>query len=110
MRKIDRFSYNFFNFKLYTLEMDKSFFKYEETEKEQNTQIENFYIPNSLTRLKEIVNLFKFISKDDEELKEIVGNRKPCFEHSQLLKEKGTKFLRFTFLLKNDLDKIIKEI
>ncbi|MGN0943272.1 MULTISPECIES: hypothetical protein [Fusobacterium] len=109
MRKIDRFSYNFFNFKLYTLEMDKSFFKYEETEKEQNTQIENFYIPNSLTRLKEIVNLFKFISKDDEELKE------PSFEeekdiHSQLLKEKGTKFLRFTFLLKNDLDKIIEEI
>ena len=68
MRKIDRFSYNFFNFKLYTLEMDKSFFKYEETEKEQNTQIENFYIPNSLTRLKEIVNLFKFISKDDKSL------------------------------------------
>lgn len=109
MRKIDRFSYNFFDFKIYTLEMDKSFFKYEEIEKEPNTQIENFYIPNNLTGLKEIVNLFKFISKDDEELKE------PSFEkekdiHSQLLKEKGTKFLKFTFLLKDDLNKILKEI
>ncbi|WP_339010765.1 hypothetical protein LIY46_08245 [Fusobacterium varium] len=109
MRKIDRFSYNFFDFKIYTLEMDKSFFKYEDKEKEPNTSIENFYIPDNLTRLKEIVNLFQFISKESENIKE------PSFEkekdiYSKLLKEKGTKFFKFTFLLKDDLDKMLKEI
>lgn len=109
MRKIDRFSYNFFDFKIYTLEMDKSFFKHEEIEKELNTLIENFYIPSNLTRLKEIVNLFKFISKESEDIKELSFEKEKDI-HSKLLKEKGTKFLKFTFLLKDDLDKILKEI
>lgn len=109
MRKIDRFSYNFFDFKIYTLEMDKSFFKYEDKEKEIDTSVEKFLIPDNLIDLKEIVNLFKFISKESEDIKEPILE-KEVEEYSNSIKEKGTPYIKFTFLIRNDLDKLLKEI
>lgn len=108
MRKIDRFSYNFFDFKIYTLEMDKSFFKYEDKEKEIDTSVEKFLIPDNLIDLKEIIGLIKYIPEKIEALKEPVLE-KEVEEYSNSIKEKGTPYIKFTFLIRNDLDKLLKE-
>lgn len=107
MRKIDRFLYNFFDFKIYTLEIDKSFFKYENLEKNINNSTKNIELPYEINRLKEMKNIIKYIPKSIESTPDIFLKREETIIFNNLNKE--IEFFKFTFLAKNELDKLLKE-
>ena len=58
--------------------------------------------------LKEIIGLIKYIPEKIEVLKEPFLE-KEVEEYSNSIKEKGTPYIKFTFLIRNDLDKLLKE-